>query len=65
MDLTTIALIIIVVSAVFQGFALKTLANKQLEEALRKKKYTQLKLIGYALLLPAVGIMIYAYFFKG
>lgn len=57
-----IALVLILVSAVFKGLALMNLNNKSRDFAISKKKYGQLNLVCYLFLVPGVLLWIYATF---
>lgn len=60
--LEIIALILIAISAVFKGLALKNLSNKQWEFEQRKKKYLQMNIPSYIFLVPGVLLLVYVYF---
>lgn len=61
--LEIIAVVLIVVSAVFKGLALRNLSNQNLEFDIRKKKYMQMNIPSYIFLVPGVILLIYLYFF--
>ena len=55
-----IAYVLILISALFKGVALRALKNPNAEFEIRKKKYMKLNLLSYACLVP--GLIIFAYF---
>lgn len=61
--LEIIAVVLIVVSTVFKGLALRNLSNQNLEFDVRKKKYMQMNILSYIFLVPGVILLIYLYFF--
>lgn len=62
--LEIIALVLIVISALFKGLALKHLSNKTWEFELRKKKYMQMNISSYLFLIPGVILLTYVYFIQ-
>lgn len=62
--LEIVALILIVISALFKGLALKYLSNKTWEFELRKKKYMQMNIPSYLFLIPGVILLAYVYFIQ-
>ena len=61
--LEILAIVLIVISAVFKGLALRNLSNQTLEFDLRKKKYMQMNIPSYIFLIPAAILLGYLYFF--
>ena len=61
--LEILAIVLIVISAVFKGLALRNLSNQTLEFDLRKKKYMQMNIPSYIFLIHAAILLVYLYFF--
>ena len=59
-----IAIMLIVISAILKGIALKNLSNKSWEFDVRKKKYMTMNIASYIFLLPGFLILVYVYFLK-
>ena len=60
--LEILAIVLIVISAVFKGLALRNLSNQSLEFEIRKKKYLQMNIPSYIFLIPGVILLVYLYF---
>ena len=60
--LEILAIVLIVISAVFKGLALRNLSNQSLEFETRKKKYLQMNIPSYIFLIPGVILLVYLYF---
>ena len=60
--LEILAVVLIIISAVFKGLALRHLSNQSLEFDVRKKKYLQMNIPSYIFLIPGVILLVYLYF---
>lgn len=60
----SIAIALILISAVFKGFALRHLANKSMAFEERKKKYFRFNIPSYFFLIPGVILLVYCYFIR-
>ena len=63
MTIDKIAFILIIVSALFKGVALRNLSNTEWEMAKRKKIYWKWNIICYIFLVPGAALLIYYRFF--
>lgn len=63
MTIDNIAFILIIVSALFKGVALRNLSNTEWEMAKRKKIYWKWNIICYIFLVPGAALLIYYRFF--
>ena len=63
MTIDNIAFILIIVSALFKGVALRNLSNTELEMAKRKKIYWKWNILCYIFLVPGAALLIYYRFF--
>ena len=63
MTIDNIAFILIIVSALFKGVALRNLSNTEWEMAKRKKIYWKWNILCYIFLVPGAAILIYYRFF--
>lgn len=63
MTIDNIAFILIIVSALFKGVALRNLSNTEWEMAKRKKIYWKWNILCYIFLLPGAALLIYYRFF--
>lgn len=63
MTIDNIAFILIIVSALFKGVALRNLSNTDWEMAKRKKIYWKWNIICYIFLVPGAALLIYYRFF--
>ena len=63
MTIDNIAFILIIVSALFKGVALRNLSNTEWEMAKRKKIYWKWNSLCYIFLVPGAALLIYYRFF--
>ena len=63
MTIDNIAFILIIVSALFKGEALRNLTNTEWEMAKRKKIYWKWNILCYIFLVPGAALLIYYRFF--
>lgn len=63
MTIDNIAFILIIVSALFKGVALRNLSNTEWEMAKRKKVYWKWNILCYIFLVPGAALLIYYRFF--
>lgn len=63
MTIDNIAFILIIVSALFKGVALRNLSNTYWEMAKRKKVYWKWNILCYIFLVPGAALLIYYRFF--
>ena len=63
MTIDNIAFILIIVSALFKGVALRNLSNTEWEMAKRKKIYWKWNVLCYIFLVPGAALLIYYRFF--
>ena len=63
MTIDNIAFILIIVSALFKGVALRNLSNTNWDMAKRKKVYWKWNILCYIFLVPGAGLLIYYRFF--
>ena len=63
MTIDNIAFILIIVSALFKGVALRNLSNTEWEMAKRKKIYWKWNILCYIFLVPGAARLIYYRFF--
>ncbi len=63
MTIDNIAFILIIVSALFKGVALRNLSNTDWEMAKRKKVYWKWNILCYIFLVPGAALLIYYRFF--
>ena len=63
MTIDYIAFILIIVSALFKGVALRNLSNTEWEMAKRKKIYWKWNILCYIFLVPGAALLIYYRFF--
>ena len=63
MTIDHIAFILIIVSALFKGVALRNLSNTEWEMAKRKKIYWKWNILCYIFLVPGAALLIYYRFF--
>ena len=63
MTIDNIAFILIIVSALFKGVALRNLSNTEWEMAKRKKIYWKWNILCYIFLVPGAALLIYSRFF--
>ena len=63
MTIDNIAFILIIVSALFKGVALRNLSNTEWEMAKRKKIYLKWNVLCYIFLVPGAALLIYYRFF--
>ena len=63
MTIDNIAFILIIVSALFKGVALRNLSNTEWEMAKRKKIYWKWNILCYIFLVPGAALLIYYRFF--
>ena len=63
MTIDNIAFILIIVSALFKGVALRNLSNTEWEMAKRKKIYWKWNILCYIFLVPGASLLIYYRFF--
>ena len=63
MSIDNIAFILIIVSALFKGVALRNLSNTEWEMAKRKKIYWKWNILCYIFLVPGAALLIYYRFF--
>ena len=63
MTIDNIAFILIIVSALFKGVALRNLSNTEWEMAKRKKIYWKWNILCYIFLVPGAALLVYYRFF--
>ena len=63
MTIDNIAFILIIVSALFKGVALRNLSNTEWEMAKRKKIYWKWNILCYIFLVPGAALLTYYRFF--
>ena len=63
MTIDNIAFILIIVSALFKGVALRNLSNTEWDMAKRKKIYWKWNILCYIFLVPGAALLIYYRFF--
>lgn len=63
MTIDNIAFILIIVSALFKGVALRNLSNTDWEMTKRKKVYWKWNILCYIFLVPGAALLIYYRFF--